>query len=440
MTDARRYSEYRASDVYWLGDLPKHWEVRRIKTIFRELKDRSGGTHGELLSLTKSNGLIPRARLLGQKVRVADTSNYKRCRPGHLVMNRMQAWSGMFAVSRQEGLVSPEYSVFELIHPSNVRYFEFLFKTPVFVQQFSEKSKGVGSGFNRLYTPVFGNIPSILPPPREQDAIVQFLDCVDQRTRRYVDAKRRLVGLLEEERQAVVNQAVTRGLDPNVRLKPSGVEWIGDTPEHWEITRVGHFARVTNGSTPSRSNHSYWTDGTHAWLNSSSVNQGTITHAEQFVTDLAMRECHLPRLRPGSVLVGITGQGKTRGMSAVLSIEATINQHMASITPNTRRVSSRYLHMFLTAAYDELRAISSASGSTKAALTCEDVKHFKVVLPSTDEQKQILSYANRKLEVVTDAINRARRQAELVQEYRTRLVADVVTGKLDVREAAAKWP
>ncbi|MDE0369470.1 MAG: restriction endonuclease subunit S [bacterium] len=127
-------------------------------------------------------------------------------------------------------------------------------------------------------------------------------------------------------------------------------------------------------------------------------------------------------------------------MSAVLSIEATINQHMASITPKPQRVSSRYLHMYLTAAYSELRAISSASGSTKAALTCEDIKRFKVVLPPIDEQQQLLSYVSREFARVADAINRAHRQIELVQEYCTRLVADVVTGKLDVREAAAQLP
>ena len=279
-----------------------------------------------------------------------------------------------------------------------------------------------------------------LPPLPEQAAIVRYLDHMDRRIRRYVSAKRKLIALLEEEKQAVINRAATRGLDPNVRLKPSGVEWLGDVPEHWEALRVGHFSKIGNGSTPSRGNAAYWTGGVHPWLNSSSVNQGAITRADQFVTDLALHECHLPRLRPGSVLVGITGQGKTRGMSAVLSIDATINQHMAFITPNAARVSPHYLHMCLTAAYSELRAISGSSGSTKAALTCEDIKRFMVVLPPRDEQERLLSKVGRELARVTAAVTRARRQIELVEEYRTRLIADVVTGKLDVREAAARLP
>ena len=216
--------------------------------------------------------------------------------------------------------------------------------------------------------------------------------------------------LLEEQRQALVHQAVTRGLDPSVRLKPSGVEWLGQVPEHWETLRVRHFSKVGNGCTPQRDNAAYWTEGVHPWLNSSSVNQGTITKADQFVTDLALSECHLPRLRPGSVLVGITGQGKTRGMSAVLCMVATINQHMAFITLKTGRVSSHYLHMYLTAAYSELRAISNSSGSTKDALTCEDIKHFMVVLPPRDEQERLLSEVRRELASVDNAVDLARRQ------------------------------
>ena len=297
-----------------------------------------------------------------------------------------------------------------------------------------------GSTYDAVTVGTVGGIGVPIPPLTEQAAIVRYLDHVDRRIRRYVSAKRKLIALLEEEKQAVINQAVTRGLDPNVRLKPSGVEWLGDVPEHWEVRRVGHFSKVGNGSTPSRGNAAYWTDGIHPWLNSSSVNQGVITSTDQFVTDLALRECHLPRLHPGSVLVGITGQGKTRGMSAVLAINATINQHMAFITPKAARVSPHYLHMCLTAAYSELRAISGASGSTKAALTCEDVKRFMVVLPLRDEQERLLSKVGRETASINAAIARARRQIELVEEYRTRLIADVVTGKLDVREAAARLP
>ena len=302
------------------------------------------------------------------------------------------------------------------------------------------RSKGIWLSRLQLTDEAFLGAPIPLPPPAEQAAIVRYLDHADDRIRRYISGKERLIALLEEQKQAMIHQAVTRGLAPNVPLKRSGVDWLGDVPEHWEVRRVGHLSKVGNGSTPSRGNAAYWSDGTHPWLNSSSVNQGTITRADQFVTDLALRECHLPRVRSGSVLVGITGQGRTRGMAAVLSMDATINQHVAYVTPTTARVSSNYLHLCLTAAYSELRAISGASGSTKAALTCQDIKRFRVVLPPLSEQAAIARYLDETTATIDTTLAYTRRQIELLREYRTRLIADVVTGKLDVRAAAARLP
>ena len=214
------YPAYKTSGVPWLGDVPVHWEVRRIKTIFREVDERAGDVPGELLSLTRAHGLIPQVEASNRIASVEDLSSYKICRPGFMVMNRMQAWSGMFAVSTREGLISPDYCIFGLADSFEVTYFEYLFKTSLMVGQFAQKSKGIGSGFNRLYTDDFGSIPSFVPPPSEQAGIVRYLDHVDRRIRRYVAAKQKLIALLEEEKQAVVNRAVTRGLDPNVRSSP----------------------------------------------------------------------------------------------------------------------------------------------------------------------------------------------------------------------------
>ena len=136
-----------------------------------------------------------------------------------------------------------------------------------------------------------------------------------------------------------------------------------------------------------------------------------------------------------TLLVGITGEGRTRGTSAVLDIDATINQHVAFIALKTTRVSPYFLHMCLTAAYSELRAISSASGSTRPALTCEDIKRFIIALPPRDEQEGVLKQVKCELSRVDTAISRAHRQIGLMEEYRTRLIADVVTGKMDVRGA-----
>ena len=435
----RPYPAYKPSGVEWLGNVPAHWAARPGRACYAsEQVLNSGLLETTVLSLSygqikirpeeKLHGLVPVSFETYQIVEPGDIV----CRPTDL----QNDWNSLrFGLSPHRGIITAAYMCLRT-RPGLTRNYGYLL---LHAYDLKKVFYGLGSGLRQnLSWTDFRQLPCLVPPLDEQRAIVRYLDHVDARIRRYVAAKEKLIALLEEERQAVIHRAVTRGLDPNVPLKPSGLEWLGDVPEHWEILRVGRFSKVGNGSTPSRANAAYWTDGVHPWLNSSSVNQGIITRADQFVTNLALRECHLPRLCPGSVLVGITGQGKTRGMVAVLDIDATINQHMAFITPRTTRVSSHYLQMCLTAAYSELRAISSDSGSTKAALTCEDIKRFMVVLPPRDEQERLLSEVRRELANVDDAIGRARRQIELLREYRTRLIADVVTGELDVREAAAQ--
>jgi type I restriction enzyme S subunit len=300
---------------------------------------------------------------------------------------------------------------------------------------------GYGSGLRQnLDFSHFKRMPVALPPPAEQAAIVRFLDWANGRLERAIRAKRKVIALLGEQKQAIIHRAVTRGLDPSVPLKPSGIPWLGDIPQHWELWRISRFARVGNGSTPSRANPMYWHGGNYPWLNSSQVNRGHINSADQFVTQVALRECHLPNVPAGSVLVAITGQGKTRGMAAVLDIEATINQHIAFITPRMPVASPAFIHLALTAAYLQLRAASDDSGSTKGAITCEELKRFKLPMPPKAEQDTLVRRIHTETQDLNAAASRLEREIDLLREYRTRLVADVVTGKLDVREAAARLP
>ena len=201
------------SGVEWLGDVPAHWEVRRIKTLFREKEERSADGKGVLLSLTRSHGLIAQVEASSRMPAVTDLAGYRVCHPGDLVMNRMQAWSGMFAVPKQKGLTSPDYVVFESVISVKVKYFEYLFKTPIFVQQFAQKSKGIGSGFNRLYTTDFGGIFTISPPLTEQAAIAAHLDKATAAIDAAVACARRQIELLREYRARLIADVVTGKLD-----------------------------------------------------------------------------------------------------------------------------------------------------------------------------------------------------------------------------------
>ncbi len=440
IADLKPYPEYKESGLPWLGQLPGHWSVQRTKWRFRHRKEiNADGDHTNALSLTlrgvvnnnpdDPEGLVPK-----------DYRTYQFFAKGDLVFKLIDLENlrtSRVGLVHEDGIMSSAYVRLVPASPTNMRYF--------FHQFYDLYSRGIynqlGAGVRSTLGPTdLLNVGIAIPPPAEQAAIVRFLDWANGRLERAIRAKRKVIVLLNEQKQAIIHRAVTRGLDPTVPLKPSGIPWLGDIPQHWELWRISRFASVGNGSTPSRANPSYWYGGTYPWLNSSQVNRGHIDSADQFVTTLALRECHLPKVPAGSVLLAITGQGKTRGMSAVLEIEATINQHIAFITPRIPVASPAYIHLALTAAYLQLRAASDDSGSTKGAITCEELKRFKLPMPPRAEQDEPLRRVQAETRGLDTASSRLEREIELLREYRTRLVADVVTGKLDVREAAARLP
>ena len=233
-----RYSEYKDSGVEWLGEIPRHWELIKNKYLFSESDERNVFGEYKLLSFSKSKGIIPYDQNTDKESSAEDIRNYKVLHKGQLLENRLQAWNGMFQDSSVEGCVSPDYSVFNLIYSNaNIKYYSYLFKTDLYIAQWANASKGIGSGFNRLYTPQFGNIVSLVPPIEEQNAIVAYLDKVTSKIDAAIAQQQKMIELLNERKQIIINNAVTKGLDPTAKMKPSGIPWLGNIPAHWEIIK-----------------------------------------------------------------------------------------------------------------------------------------------------------------------------------------------------------
>ena len=296
------------------------------------------------------------------------------------------------------------------------------------------RAETVGMGIPHVNAEFLANLRIQLPPLHEQRAIANYLDRETARMDALVAAKERLLDLLAEKRRALITRAVTCGLDPRVPFRDSGIPWLGQIPKHWHVWKLGHIGSVGNGSTPNRDNPAYWTEGTIPWLNSSVVNQHEVEKAEQFVTELALRERHLPLVKSGSVLVAITGQGKTRGQAVVLSLDATINQHLAYISPDQSCLAPWFLRWTLLAAYGFLRSISDDAGGTKGALTCEDVHNLRIPIPPIDEQHAIVAYIASETSKLAELRAATERTAALLKERRTALISAAVTGQTDVEE------
>ena len=272
-----------------------------------------------------------------------------------------------------------------------------------------------------------------VPPPPEQRAIAAYLDRETSKIGALITEKERLLSLLAEKRRALITQAVTRGPNPDMPMHNSGTEWLGEIPRHWKTVRIKHVAKVGNGSTPLRDNESYWKDGSFPWLTSTVVNDDIVGEPTEFVTEKALRECHLPIIQPDSVLIAITGEGKTRGKASWLRYDATINQHLAFISPQKDLLYSDFLQLALSASYEILRMISEGTGSTKGALTCEQVGEFLIPLPPLAEQRKILSDISS-VKVRIDALAEGTEEMiALLHERRVALTSAAVTGQIRVR-------
>jgi type I restriction enzyme, S subunit len=447
------YPAMKDSGVPWLGAVPEHWDVRRIRNV-AELRvssidkiSRDGESPVRLcnyVDVYKHDRIRPGMQFMHATASLADMERFRLNAGDVLITKDSETWSDIGVPALVESAANDLVSGYHLaiLRPrQDLLCSEFLFRalqSTSVAYQFHVEATGV-TRYGLSHSAVKGaRLP--LPPMSEQTAIVGYLDHVDRRIRKYIRAKQKLIKLLEQQKQAIIHRAVTRGLDPNVRLKPSGIPWLGDVPSHWTTRQLGTLARIGNGSTPSRGNAAYWSGGSFPWLNSSCANQEVTDRSDQFVTEAALRECHLPIVPPGSVLVAITGQGRTRGKASLLRAEATINQHLVFITPRLGTVAPGFLRLALHAAYEQLRAMSDASGSTRGALTCGDLKHFTVPIPPHDEQVSIVASIDAETGILNCVLGKTDSETELLQEYRTRLIADVVTGKLDVREAAARLP
>lgn len=446
----RGYPKYKPSGVPWLDSLPEHWQVRKLKFIADirnsnvDKKSVDGQEPVQLCNYVDVyyNDYITSAVEFMAATATPDQVARFLLRPGDVIITKdSEAWDDIAVpalVDDEFGDVLCGYHL-ALIRPDPGQvvgeYVFHAFSSHAIRDQFRVRANGV----TRFGIPRDGIASAVfpVPPVQEQKTIAAFLRRETAKIDRLVEKKRRLIDLLKEKRTSLISHAVTKGLNPDVPFKRSGIPWVGEMPAHWETRRLKHVARVGNGSTPDRENSDYWWNGYYPWLNSSVVNMEEVTEASDVVTDVALRECHLPRVIPPAVLIGITGEGKTRGMATMLAFEATINQHLAFIAPKARVSDAGYLRRIFDTIYDFLRNESDGGGSTKGAITCEQLSNLSIPHPPHAEQVAISEHIQKMTMRVDHLATSIRSAIASLAEYRSALISAAVTGKIDVRGEVA---
>jgi type I restriction enzyme S subunit len=438
ITDLKPYPVMKDSGVPWLGEVPGHWEVRRLGALVRERGESNDDNNvTDVLSVMRERGVIPYAEKgnVGNK-KSDDITRYKIVRPDDIVVNCMNVIIGSVGLSKYTGCLSPVYYV--LTRRSKIddpRYLNAYFQTKPFQLSLVRIGNGILAHRMRIPMELLKCEPFPRPPATEQAIIVRYLDYMGKRIRKYIRAKQKLIKLLEEQKQAIIHRAVTRGHDPNVRLKPSGVEWLGDVPEHWEVRRVKQSSQILRGKFSHRPrNDPSLYDGPYPFIQTGEVARAgkSITGYRQTLNE---RGLAVSKIFPTGTLVMTIAANI--GDVAVLDFAACFPDSVVGFVPRSG-VKRDYLYYVFRAMKPEL--LREAPVNTQGNLNIDRIGSRGIALPPPPEQQMIVQQIEESTRGLNAAIERAHCEISLLREYRTRLIADVVTGKLDVREAAARLP
>jgi type I restriction enzyme, S subunit len=434
--DLRPYVEYTDSGLPWLGHMPKHWALIPNRGLVRRRKVLVGSQHGDyqLLSLTKQ-GVIVRDLSKGKGKFSSDMGTSQEVRSGDFVfcLFDVPETPRTVGLSRHDGMITGAYSVFECLgRGGNSDYFELFYLAMDDRKLLSPLYSGLR---NTIPVNRFLGMKTPQPPPDEQAAIVRFLDWANGRLERAIRAKRKVIALLNEQKQAIIHRAVIRGLDPDVPLKPSGIPWLGDIPRHWEVRKLRTlFLLQGSGTTPS--GDQFYSGATN-WVMSGDLNDSVVRHTKRTVQEIALEAYSTLKLYPPESLV-VAMYGATIGKTGILGKPACTNQACCVFAHPVSNANVRFIQLVVQTAKPHL--VSEAYGGGQPNINAEVLRSLRIGLPPVEEQLRICVSVDGSTGQLNTAIARLEREIELLREYRTRLIADVVTGKLDVREAAARLP
>ncbi|CAG1014491.1 hypothetical protein ANAEL_04993 [Anaerolineales bacterium] len=433
IAELKPYPQYRASESEWIGEVPAHWVVRRFKYIICEKDSRSTDGKEQLLRVSQYTGVTRRLRSDGldePDTRAESLVGYKRVAPNELVINIMLAWNGSLGVSQYDGIVSPAYCVYRFGYDAMPWYYHHLLRSPSYKARIKALSTGVVESRLRLYSDDLFRLEALLPPPDEQAAIVRFLDHVNRRIDRTIKAKRKVIALLNEQKQVIIHRAVSRGLDPNVRRKASEIQWLGNIPEHWEELRSKYvFQEVDERSVTGTETHLSMSQKFGLIPNSQIEERRLVS--ESYVGAKLCRTGDLVLNRLKAHL----------GVFALAPQPGLISPDYTVFRP-ARPIVVRYFEAIYRTPACRVELRKRAKGIVQGfwRLYTDDFYDIRVPVPPLEEQDKIMQHLDKELSSINDVIAGTEREIDLLREYRTRLIADVVTGMMDVREAAARLP
>ncbi len=428
-----RYSSYKDSGEKWLGEIPGHWEIRKAKYLWNESDLRSEYGSEQLLSVSQYDGV----RESKEESRSESLKGYKMVAENDLVINIMLAWLGGLGVSSYNGLVSPAYCVYKMTDEQDPRFLHYLYRTPLYLAEFARRSSGIVPSRWRMYTDDFGQVLTILPPLPEQRAIVTYLDRVTGDIDRAIEESQKMIDLLNERKQIIIQHAVTKGLNNNAKLKYSGVEWIGEVPEHWGVEPFGKHFTFGKGLPITKANlqeegiavisygqiHAKFNTGTS--LTSSLV---------RYVSPKYLDTNPQSLLRTNDFIFADTSEDiEGSGNFAFNDFDDKIfaGYHTVITRPIDLIYPKYYAYLFKSKAWkNQIQTL--VNGVKVYSIGRRILKMASLLIPSEDEQREIVRVLDKKTSDIDKAIDNITNQIALLRERKQIIINEVVTGKVKV--------
>ena len=419
-----RYSEYKDSGVKWLGEIPSHWELRKMKYTFSE-RSQKGFPQEPLLASTQTHGVILKSQYENRTVEaIKSLETLKLVEIGDFVIS-LRSFQGGLEYAYNRGIISPAYTI---LTPTHIKadYFKYLSKSDIFISLLKSTVTGIREGQNIDYNKLKDNLLPI-PSEKEQISIGSYLDSATSEIDKAIAMQQKMIDMLNERKQIIIQNAVTKGLDENVEMKESGVELIGRIPKHWEVLKLKRCAIIKTGTTPPTSNLKYFENGDIPWFTPGDINDMNLHLSSKTITKKAIED-NVGRLFPAKSIYFV-GIGATVGKVASCDFEASSNQQINAIMCNDRLDYKFATYCLLM----EQRIIRETTNFvTLPILNQSSTGLINIVVPPKSEQQQIVTYLDSEMQRFDSAITNCQRQITLLQERKQIIINEVVTGKVRV--------
>lgn len=426
-----KYERYKDSGVDWLGAIPSDWQSKKLGILLTEFSKKNN-PNLPLLSITRELGVITRDmddQESNHNFIPDDLSGYKLLKEGQFGMNKMKAWQGSYGISKYTGIVSPAYYVFDVSNEIYPNFFNIAIRSKFYVDFFGSASDGVRIGQWDLNKTRMREIPFIFPSLEQQKKIYEFLSKKIKQIYQAISLKQQQIEKLGEYKQIVIQNAVTKGLNPNVPMKDSGVEWIGDIPEHWDVKKNTHlFNKIGSGTTPTSSDLSYYDSGDINWLQTGDLNNDYIVATSRKINQKAMSKFSSLKLYDENSLV-IAMYGATIGKVGLLKIKSTTNQ-ACCVLGNSDKVFMKYIFYVMQFAKNHL--ISNSYGGGQPNINQDMIKNLRIPYPNLQEQEKIANYLDDLNEKIYKTSKGYQTQIDRLKEYKNILINQAVTGKIKI--------